>query len=293
MIWRSNPSIIVGKHQNALGEINFDYVRRHQIPVIRRLSGGGTVFHDPGNINFTFIKEADKAKLIDFGGHVKPVIEFLHTLNIPAGPGGKNDIRVNGLKISGNAEHIYKNKVLHHGTLLFDADLTHLSDAIKAAEDHFESKAVKSLRSNVVNISQLLLQKINREVFTEELKKYLLKYHDVEQVYRFDESDLRTIEKLSLEKYRTWEWNFGYSPSYTYRNQGIVNGDNISVELKVARGKIELAEVKVNGWPVQKVSDTLINVHHNPVILEKLSGQLNLLHFTELDNPWELLRLFF
>jgi lipoate---protein ligase len=293
MIWSSNPSVIVGKHQNALGEINFDFVRQNNIPVIRRLSGGGTVFHDPGNINFTFIKETDKARMIDYQTHLEPVISFLHTLNLPAGPGGKNDIRVNGLKISGNAEHIYKNKVLHHGTLLFDADLTHLTHAIKAAEENFESKAVKSIRSTVVNISSLLDYNLAREDFTEMLKKYLSAYYNITDVYQFDQSDIRAIEKLSEEKYKTWEWNFGYSPSYTFRNHGSVHNVPISVELRVARGKIENAELKVNGDSADSFAKAIVNEPHNPDRMRKLLQQQNFHHFNDLPDPWEMLRLFF
>jgi lipoate---protein ligase len=293
MIWRSNPSIIVGKHQNTLGEINIDFVKKNQIPVIRRLSGGGTVFHDPGNVNFTFIKRTVKEKLVDFKSHVQPVVDFLKSLNIAAEIGGKNDIRVNGLKISGNAEHIYKDKVLHHGTLLYNADLAWLSDSIKAAEANFESKAVKSLRSTVVNISSLMKEQMEREKFLNMLKQFLIQHHHIKEVYQFDPSDVRAIEKLINEKYRTWEWNFGYSPNYIFRNQGRILNDHISVELKVTRGRISEADVRVNGKSISAIANAMHDVYHNQDIVGKILSDLNFQKYSELPKPWELLRLFF
>ena len=199
MLWRSNPSVVVGKHQNTLAEINLGFVRKNNIPVIRRLSGGGTVFHDPGNINFTFIKQAEKEKLVDFKAQTAPVIEFLNNIGVDARFEGKNDLRVNGLKISGNAEHISKNKVLHHGTLLFDANLHNLSESIKSREPHFTSKAVKSVRSTVVNIASLPGVSLGREEFMEKLGDYLQGYFKNISTYQFNDDDRRNIEKLKQE----------------------------------------------------------------------------------------------
>jgi len=144
-IWQSTPSVIVGKHQNALAEINYRFVVQKEIVVARRMTGGGTVYHDPGNLNFSFIRKGEPGKMIDFRKHTGPVVEFLRSRGIQAYPGPKNEILLNDLKISGNAEHIYRKRVLHHGTLLFNTNLDNLRDALNADPQKYLDKSVKSV----------------------------------------------------------------------------------------------------------------------------------------------------
>jgi lipoate---protein ligase len=294
MIWSSRPSIIVGKHQNTLAEINLDYVRRNNIPVVRRLSGGGTVFHDPGNINFTFIRKTAKEKLVDFKAHTQPIIDFLKSLNIDARLEGKNDIRINGLKVSGNAEHVFRDKVIHHGTLLFDADIEHLNLAIKAKEDNFESKAVKSIRSTVANISTFIDPVISRDSFIDQLKKYILNYFSGIQSWTLGLDDIRAIEKIRDEKYLTWEWNFGYSPTFTLRHKGIIDDTPLFIEMTVARGiitEIDLLSDELLLSPAAK-SD-LTNKPHRPDVVEDVLRKHNFMEINQMEDPWDLLCLFF
>lgn len=295
MIWRSNASVIVGKHQNTLAEINLPYVVKQNIPVVRRLSGGGTVFHDPGNINFTFIKKADKKKLVDFKQHTEPVINFLNTLMVPARFEGKNDLRVHGLKISGNAEHVHKNKVLHHGTLLFESDLNKLNKAIKAREERFESKAIKSVRSKVANISGFLEEKIPCEVFEKNLKDHLMSFSPEAEIYNFNHTDLIAIEKLKTEKYTTWEWNFGYSPTYRFKNHQRVNGRYIQVEMTVEKGFVTSATImdSEDAREGAILSDMLKGALHNPGSVEALLVEINYAGYNQLADRWEVLGLFF
>ena len=296
MLWRSNPSIIVGKHQNTLAEINLEYVRKNEIPVVRRLSGGGTVFHDPGNINFTFIKKADKENLVNFRSHTKPVIDFLQSLGVDARFEGKNDLRVNGLKISGNAEHIHKDKVLHHGTLLFDSDLEKLNEAIKAKEKNFESKAVKSLRSMVTNISGFLQTQMSREDFMKKLESYFFQQYPSLEKYNLQADDIRTINRIKEEKYVKWEWNFGWSPVYTFKNRIKFRRNALSLEMKVNRGKIESASIIVNDDKLAE-NDIFISglkdIQHKPEEIEKLLAETDFYDFNSLKDPWQLLGLFF
>ena len=158
ILYQNKPSIIIGKHQNTLAEINYQYVKENNIAVVRRLSGGGTVYHDLGNLNFSFIKNSGNDKnLVDFKMYTTPIIEVLKQLGVNAEFGGHNDIQVNGFKISGNAEHIFKKRVLHHGTLLFSSDLSILNNAIKAPENRYSDKAVKSVRAVVANIKDFII----------------------------------------------------------------------------------------------------------------------------------------
>ena len=168
-LYINGPSIIVGKHQNTLAEINIDYVKAQNIDVIRRLSGGGAVFHDPGNLNFTFIKKGEKDQLVDFRKYTKPILDVLQSLGVKARFEGRNDLTIEGKKFSGNAEHVYKNKILHHGTLLFSSKLPDLSQALKVNPLKYKDKAVKSVRSRVTNISEHLKESITLEEFENQI----------------------------------------------------------------------------------------------------------------------------
>ncbi len=296
MLWRSNPSIIVGKHQNTLAEINLAFVRKHNIPVVRRLSGGGTVFHDPGNINFTFIRQTEKEKMVDFKAHTRPVIDFLQSMGVDASFQGKNDLRVQGLKISGNAEHVYKNKVLHHGTLLFDSNLDNLNEAIKAKEENFESKAVKSNRSVVANISSFLPVATSREEFTFKLKQFLAAYFTSAQHYTLASNDIRSIHRLVEEKYSQWHWNYGYSPVYAFKNSLSLNGRSLEAVISVKNGIFKEVSLKENTTELPRehpLIKALQGVSHHPDAIGQVLAHTNYLGYNHLPDKWDLLGLFF
>lgn len=244
MLWQSEKAVVVGKHQNLMAEINYPFVRENNIALCRRISGGGTVFHDAGNVNFTFIKNVKSPAEISFKMFTAPVVDALAKLGITATTSGRNDLLINGLKISGNAEHVFKNRVLHHGTLLFNSDLKNLGQAIKVAPGKYESKAVQSNRSPVANISQFL----KTPMTTSEFIQFLLavQLENVENsLYNLNENDLPAIEKLSAEKFKTWEWNFGYSPKYTFKNEVEIEGKLLKIEMQVEKGKI--SDLKIGG----------------------------------------------
>lgn len=238
MLWRSRPSVVVGKHQNALAEINHEFVRDNQIPVARRLSGGGTVFHDPGNVNFTFIRNVANISEVNFKVFTVPVIAALKKLGVEAYTTGRNDLLIDGKKISGNAEHVHRNRVLHHGTLLFDSHLEALKGALKVDLAKFEDKAVQSNRSEVTNIADYLPNLISVEEFTEFLFGEICGTYPEFRVYEPTPADIEAIEKLSSEKYQTWDWIFGYSPRYRYSNTLETANGAISISLLVEKGHI-------------------------------------------------------
>ena len=239
MVWQNEPCIVIGKHQNVFAEINYPYVIENKIPVIRRISGGGTVFHDPGNLNFSFIATGEREKLVDFRKFTQPIIDYLNSRGIAAKFEGKNDIRVNGLKVSGNAEHVFKNKVLHHGTLLFSADLEGLKKAIKPVNGKFDDKAVQSVRSNVSNLTDLFAEKITIHQFRNELVQFVKKDFDSIVEYHLSKQDILEIEKLAREKYKTWDWNYGYSPSSIFLKQIFFGNKKYTLQFEIQNGIVQ------------------------------------------------------
>jgi len=264
MLWRSRPSVVVGKHQNALAEINHEFVQSHQIPVARRLSGGGTVFHDPGNVNFTFIRNVEKISEVNFKIFTVPVIEALKKLGVQAYTTGRNDLLIEGKKISGNAEHIHKNRVMHHGTLLFSSQLEALKGALKVDLSKFEDKAVQSNRSEVTNIANYLSSPISVEEFTDFLFEEIRQNTPESMFYQPTPSDLEAIQKLSTEKYQTREWIYGYSPRYRFTNKLETEKGEILISLLVEKGL--LVEVSVSGAISdilsRKITATLLGCGH-------------------------------
>lgn len=246
MLWQNKPSIILGKHQNTLAEINYSFVKENNIPVVRRISGGGAVFHDLGNLNFTFISSGEKEKLVDFRKFTQPIIEVLTQMGVPARFEGKNDLRVNGLKISGNAEHVYRNKVLHHGTLLFSADLNYLNQAIKSVPERFKDKAVQSVRSKVANITDFLEADLSLVEFKEKIINFIKTSNTDIAQYSLSSEDIIGINKLVQEKYKTWQWNFGYSPAYVFETKLHLYNQTVPIDIFVKNGIIEDLKVKEN-----------------------------------------------
>ncbi len=243
MLWQSEKTVVLGKHQNAMAEINYPFVRENNITVARRISGGGTVYHDSGNVNFAFIKNVKSPAEISFKQFTEPVVEALAKLNVEATTSGRNDLLIEGLKISGNAEHVFKNRVLHHGTLLFNSDLENLGQAIKVEPGKYMSKAVQSNRSKVANISGFL----EKEMSVSEFARFLLDVqliNPVNSFYVLNEEDQYAIELLVKEKFSTWDWNFGYSPKYSFKNFFQSDGGNMEIELEVKKGVIESVFLK-------------------------------------------------
>ncbi len=264
-LYINGPSIIVGKHQNTMAEINVDYVKENNIKVIRRLSGGGAVFHDPGNLNFTFIKKGEKDQLVDFRKYTKPILDVLQSLGVKAQFEGRNDLTIEGKKFSGNAEHVFKNKILHHGTLLFSSKLPDLSQALKVNPLKYRDKAVKSVRSRVTNISEHLAEPISLEVFENKVLTHIRDMYADSRIYELTAEDKEAIQKLVDEKYGTWDWNFGYSPEYNFQKGIKTEGGHIEINLDVNKGLIKKAKIFgdfFNTKDIKEIEEILIGSPH-------------------------------
>jgi lipoate---protein ligase len=266
MLWRNGPSVIVGKHQNTLAEINYDYVTKNQVKVVRRLSGGGAVFHDLGNINFTFIMNGEPGQLVDFRKFTQPIIDVLATLGIEARFEGRNDLTIGGRKFSGNAEHVFKNRVLHHGTLLYEAKIADLTNALNVDPEKFTDKAIKSVRSRVTNISEHLQAPIGIQDFITLVMNHVIGMYPDAKLYEFSENDRCGIEELVRTKYGTWDWNFGYSPKYNFRKSIRTSGGKVEFNLDVQNGIIRQAVIFGDFFSranIQDIEKSLAGVPHS------------------------------
>jgi len=267
MLWRNDPSVIVGKHQNTLAEINLDYIKEKDIKVVRRLSGGGAVFHDPGNLNFTFIMNGEDGNLVDFRKFTEPILEVLRKLKMDARFEGRNDLTIEGRKFSGNAEHIWRKRVLHHGTLLFSSEMSDLTQALKVNPLKFKDKAVQSVRSRVTNIQEHLPQKIDIIHFSNLIMDHILERYTGARQYTFSNTDISEIKRLRDEKYSQWEWNFGYSPGYKFEKLIRTKGGNIEFHINVEKGMIQ--DIKIYGdffhrYDIDIIEKTLTGTRHDP-----------------------------
>jgi lipoate-protein ligase A len=236
MLWQNHNSVIVGKNQNTGAEIDAAFVNAHNISVVRRLSGGGAVYHDLGNLNFTFITDADKKGTIDFTAFCEPVLKALISFGVPVQISGRNDMTVEGKKISGNAQYIKQGRVMHHGTLLYDSDLEILSKVLKAPNDKMESKGIKSVKSRVANIRPYMKADMPIQEFWAALKKYLFAFFDMKE-YTLCAGEEAEVNRLKEQVYSQWRWNYGASPPHNVRKTRRIEGcGKIEIFLDVEKG---------------------------------------------------------
>ena len=288
ILYINSPSIIIGKNQNALSEINIDYVKKNKIPVVRRLSGGGAVYHSLGNLNFSFIINDSKNNLMNFKKFTTPIIEVLKKLSVNAENTGRNDLVIEGKKFSGNAQFKSKNRFLHHGTLLFSSDLKEVSRSLNADPIKFEDKSTKSVLSRVTNISDYLEEKITIEEFKKLLFEQIITDNPKYHFYELTKNDLDKINEIVKTKYETWDWNYGYFPKYNFSNKRKFPGGLIEIYLDVKDGIIVNAKVFGDFFSEKDIGifeKSLINLRHDEDSLKNALSAMKatdyFLNFTE------------
>lgn len=255
ILWINEPTIVIGKHQNAIEEINKAYTDEHGIHVVRRLSGGGAVYHDLNNLNYTIISNKTQEGAFDFKTFSQPVIETLADLGVTATFTGRNDLEIDGKKFCGNAQAYYKGRMMHHGCLLFDVDMTVLGNALQVSKDKIESKGVKSVRARVTNILDELPEKMTVEAFSEQLLNKIKEQYPEMTEYVLSEADLENIQNLADNQFATWDWTYGKSPDYTIKRSVRYPAGKLTSYVKVEKSVITGLKIYGDFFGIKDVSD--------------------------------------
>ena len=275
MLWQNDNAIIIGKNQNTLAEINASYVKQQGIRVVRRLSGGGAVYHDMGNLNFTVIADA-QGESLDFGRFCALVVKALQRVGVKAEINGRNDMTIDGKKFSGNAQYLRQGRVMHHGTILFDSNASVLANALQVDEAKIQAKGVRSVRSRVTNVRPCLPVDMTLQQFRQVLLDTILEEEPGEE-YVLTEKDLEIVEKLKRERYDTWEWNYGHSPACTLHKKGRVEGcGTVEAFITLREGKISQIVFKGDFFGVsdpEQLASLLIGCRPDRASLEERLSQ--------------------
>ncbi|HCX9064416.1 TPA: lipoate--protein ligase [Staphylococcus aureus] len=293
LFYINRPSIIVGKNQNTIEEVNQTYIDAHNIDVVRRISGGGAVYHDTGNLNFSFITDDDGNSFHNFQKFTEPIVQALQSLGVNAELTGRNDIQVEQAKISGNAMVKVKNRMFSHGTLMLNSDLDEVQNALKVNPAKIKSKGIKSVRKRVANIQEFLNDPLEIEEFKKIILKTIFGETEVEE-YKLTDEDWENIEKLSNDKYRTWEWNYGRNPKYNFEREEKFEKGFVQIKFDVKRGKIEHAKIFGDFFGVGDVTDlenALVGCLHDFEHIEEALSEYDLYHYFGDIDRHELIRL--
>lgn len=255
LFYINEPSIIIGKNQNTAEEINTDYVDSNGIHVVRRLSGGGAVYHDLGNLNYSFITVDDGESFRNFRKFTEPVVQGLQSLGVNAELSGRNDLMAEGRKISGNAQFSTRGRMFSHGTLMFDTEIDAVVSALKVSKEKIESKGIKSIRSRVANISEFLKEPMSVEEFRMAILHSIFEGQENVQYYELTDQDWENIHELSNERYGNWDWNYGKSPKFNIKHSHRFPVGGIDVRLQVEKGIVQDAHIYGDFFGVGDISE--------------------------------------
>ncbi|MCH9587880.1 lipoate--protein ligase [Streptococcus agalactiae] len=255
ILWINEPAIIIGRHQNTIQEINKEFIDKNGIHVVRRLSGGGAVYHDLNNLNYTIISNNTQEGAFDFQTFSKPVIDTLAKLGVKAEFTGRNDLEINGQKFAGNAQAYYKGRMMHHGCLLFDVDMSVLGQALKVSKDKIESKGIKSVRARVTNIVDHFSDKITVQEFSDAILAQMKEEYPEMDEYVLSDAELSEIQAMRDNQFATWDWTYGKAPEYTIERGVRYPAGKITTYANVENSTIKSVKIFGDFFGVKPVDD--------------------------------------
>ena len=297
-LWRNAPSVIIGRYQNAVAEINRPWMEEHNIPVVRRLSGGGAVFHDLGNINYTFIdtrRQGEDTSAM-FRRFTAPIVSALRAIGVDAALEGRNDLLIDGRKFSGNAIAVHRDRVLQHGTLLFNSSISNLSLALKNRPEKFAGKGVKSTAARVTNIAEHLPGAL-KGMDVEEMMEYLMGCiaPNAQVLSCYSEEEMEIINGLMESRYATTQWNYGKSPAYTYHNSVKLSCGLLDIYLRVENGIIIGCTIMGDYFflrPTEELSELFIGQPHTSSSVRSILSTIHTADYFGSDISEELVAVF-
>ncbi|MBR2508362.1 MAG: lipoate--protein ligase [Lentisphaeria bacterium] len=281
-LWQNAPAVIIGRNQNTLAEINSDFIQQNKINVTRRNTGGGAVYHDLGNVNYSYIVNYQEGKSIDFSDFAVPVIKTLTEMGINAEFSGRNDILIDNKKISGSAQSRIGDRILFHGTLLFDVNIENLVNSLNVSGIKISGKGIASVRSRVTNIKEHLLQNITVKDFINSVSDSIRRQFNVKNDYIVPQQILMQAKKLAEEKYRTWEWNYGNSPAFNYEKSCKFTGGSVTLQMEIQKGKIINARFNGDFFSRKDVSILEKMLENAEISTENISDILNSMPISEM-----------
>ncbi|MFI3271346.1 MAG: lipoate--protein ligase [Pseudomonadota bacterium] len=284
LLWQNAPSVIVGRHQNTAEEVSTDYAKVHDIAVVRRMTGGGAVYHDAGNVNFSFLEWRDTVGSINFHEYLQPIQAALAELGLDVQFSSRNDLEVEGKKISGSAQVRKANKILHHGTLLINVNTEVLSQVLTGSPEKYQSKGIASMRARVGNMADFW----RKGTTMQDLYAVLMR-HCAQQVIALPKEFAESAEKLANEKYRTWAWNYGHAPAFTHSFAKRFAWGKVECCLDVRKGIIQNCQLFGDFFAQQDAQDLetclLGCEHRKDAVAERLSALDMRVYFAGCETP--------
>jgi lipoate-protein ligase A len=295
MLWQNRPAVIIGRNQNTMEEINYPYIKERSIEVVRRLSGGGAVYHDYGNLNFTFVVTGQQY-FANFEVFTRPVIKVLKDLGVTAHYHGRNDISIDCRKFSGNAHYLFRNRLLHHGTILFNSNIEEMVKALNPSGAKISSKGIKSVRSRVTNICEHLPVQIDIQEFKQLLTAEVMRRIPESASYVFGQDEIKAINQLRNCKYAAWEWVYGASPACNIIKTRSFSWGNIEARLDIKQGKIKNLRIYGDFFANHDISDlerNLVGTLYREDEVKKRLAEINLKSYLPHCSDEEFIALLF
>ncbi len=295
MLWQNEPCIVVGRNQNTAAEINREYVDEHHLAVVRRLTGGGAVFHDLGNLNYTFIEEGAADKFGNYGVFCQPILEVLQSMGVAAKLSGRNDLLIDDKKFAGNAQTLWHGRMMHHGCIMFAANVSQLSEALRVNPLKIQSKGIQSVRSRVTNITEHLPAPMTMEEFRQRILKAVLAKPGNE-LYRLTAADESKIDRLYREKYHTYDWNFGFPKEYAFQKDTLFASGLVTVSMNIQANCIAAFSVHGDFFGIREVSafeEAMVGTAYTPQAVLERFKQLEFSDYFAGITPEEFVKAMF